>query len=79
MRDPGSPAAPRFFSVADAARLLGVSSMTLYRQIEAGQFPAIRIRSRLVVPAKAIDDMSAAAVAEQTVVDAADFVPEGAI
>jgi excisionase family DNA binding protein len=78
-RKPEPPAAaPRFYSVAQVARMFGMSSMTVYRAIAAGEFPAVRIRGRLIVPAKALDAMVEAAVAEQTVVDAAGYVPEGA-
>jgi excisionase family DNA binding protein len=69
----GSPEPPRFHSVSAAARILGVSPMTLYRLIAEGDFPAIRIRSRLVIPAKAIQDMADAAVSGQSVVDTADW------
>ncbi len=65
--------APHFYSVAQAARMLGMSAMTLYRAISAGEFPAVRIRGRLIVPAKAIEAMADVAVAEQTVVDAAEW------
>ena len=37
-------------SVAEAARRLDVSPMTLYREIAAGRLPAIRIRDRLLIP-----------------------------
>ena len=50
--------------------------MTLYRAIAAGEFPAVRIRGRLIVPARALDAMAEAAIAEQTVVDASYWVPE---
>ncbi|HEY3263299.1 MAG TPA: hypothetical protein VGJ95_24005 [Pseudonocardiaceae bacterium] len=53
--------------------------MTVYRAIADGQFPAVRIRGRLIVPAKAIDDMAEVAVAEQTVVDTANWVTEGVV
>ena len=56
--------------------MFGMSAMTLYRAIEDGEFPAVRIRGRLIIPAKAIDDMVAAAVRDGTQVDAADFVPK---
>lgn len=68
--------APRFYSVAQAARMFGMSPMTLYRAIAAGEFPAVRIRGRLIVPAKAIEAMADTAVADQTVVDAAGWVPQ---
>ena len=54
--------------------MLGMSAMTLYRAINAGEFPAVRIRGRLIVPAKALDAMADLAVAERTVVDAAGWV-----
>jgi excisionase family DNA binding protein len=66
--------APRFCSVAQAAAMVGVSTMSLYRAINAGGFPAVRIRGRLIVPVKAIDAMADLAIAEQTIVDAAGWV-----
>ncbi|MBN9100520.1 MAG: helix-turn-helix domain-containing protein [Pseudonocardia sp.] len=54
--------------------MFGMSPMTLYRAIAAGEFPAVRIRGRLIVPAKAVDAMADVATAEQTVVDAAGWV-----
>lgn len=68
-------AAPKFYSVAQVAAMFGMSSMTVYRAIAAGEFPAVRIRGRLIVPAKAIEAIADMAVAEQTVVDAAGWVP----
>lgn len=74
----GLPESPRFYNVAEAARMLRMSAMTLYRAIEANQFPAVRIRGRLIIPAKAIDEMVDAAFERYGAVDAAEFVPEGA-
>lgn len=65
--------APRFYNVPEAARILRISPMTLYRAIEENAFPAIRVRNRLAVPAKAIDDMEAAALTKRSAVDAADW------
>ena len=65
---------PRFYSVHHAARILGVSPMTVYRAINEGTFPAIRVRNRFVVPAKAIDDMEASALTTRSVVDGADWM-----
>ena len=78
---PASKAEPeprRFYSVAEAARLFGMSEMTLYRAIHDGQFPAVRIRGRLIVPAKAIEAMVEAALEDNRLVDAADWVPGSA-
>jgi excisionase family DNA binding protein len=68
---------PAFYSVSATARMLGTSEMTLYRAIQDGQFPAVRIRGRLIVPAKAIEALAALAVASSSLVDAADWVPDG--
>ena len=64
----------RFLTVAETAALLAdVSEPTLYRAIRAGTFPAIKIRGRYVVPAKAIDALEADALSSG-LVDAADYV-----
>ena len=60
-------------SVAELARELGMSQMTLYRVIAAGEFPAVRIGRRLVVPARVLEDMADAALATGTTVETADW------
>jgi excisionase family DNA binding protein len=62
--------APRFYSVAEVADMFGMSAVTLYRAIRAGEFPAVRIRGRLIVPAKAIEAMADVAMSSQSVVEA---------
>jgi excisionase family DNA binding protein len=64
---------PRFYSVAATARMLGTSEMTLYRAIKDGEFPALKIRGRVVVPARALEVMSDTAVAESRAVDVAEW------
>lgn len=64
---------PLFYSVAQVARMFGTSPVTLYRAIAAGEFPAVRIRGRLIVPARAVEAMAEIAVAERTVVDASGW------
>jgi excisionase family DNA binding protein len=64
----------KFRSVPEAARVFGVSEMTLYRAIHSRQFPAVRIMGRLVVPLRAIDAMESEAVERGELVDAADWV-----
>ncbi len=71
---PATEEAPVFYSVSQVARMFGMSSMTLYRAINAGEFPAVRIRGRLIVPAKAVEAMVDIAVAKQTAVDPAAWV-----
>ena len=69
---------PKFYSVAEAARMFQTSQMTLYRAIADNQFPAVRIRGRLIIPAIAVERMIEAALGSNSAVDAADFVGEGA-
>jgi excisionase family DNA binding protein len=56
--------------------MLGLSSMTVYRAIADGAFPAIKIRGRVIVPAKAIEEMIEAATADGSLVDPASWVPD---
>jgi len=63
----------RFLSVAASALELDVSEVTLYRAIHDGHFPAIKIRGRYVIPAKALEAMERAALAGGAMVDAADW------
>ena len=53
---------PAFLSISDAAALLGVSTATLYRAISEGQFPAVRIRDRVIIPARAIESLTEQAI-----------------
>lgn len=75
-RGPDHPP-PRFFSVAETASILGVSQMTLYRAIRSGQFPAVQLMGRLIIPAKAIDEIVEAAVEGGALVDTEDWTPDG--
>lgn len=45
---------PAFYSVADAAWILGVDRDQIHRAIRLGVLPVIRRRSRLVIPAAAL-------------------------
>jgi excisionase family DNA binding protein len=65
---------PQFYSVAEVAALFGLSAMTVYRAIAAGEFPAVKIRGRFIVPAKAVQQMIEAATANGSLVDAANWV-----
>jgi excisionase family DNA binding protein len=39
----GSPLSGRFLTVAEVARALRVSNMTVYRLVNSGQLPAVRV------------------------------------
>lgn len=44
-------------SVAEAGRLLGISTRSAYRAADAGQLPTIRIGRRLLVPTAKLHDL----------------------
>ncbi len=68
----GAP--PRFYTVSETAGMLRTSAITMYRAINDGEFPAVRVRGRLIIPAKVIDALIEAAVESRSLVDAADWV-----
>lgn len=50
--------------------------MTIYRAIRDGGFPAIRVRSRYVVPAAAVEELAARATETGSCVDVAALAAE---
>jgi len=67
-------AVPRFYTVNETAAMLRTSPITMYRAISDGDFPAVRVRGRLIVPAKVIDALIDAAIESYSLADAADWV-----
>ena len=67
--DATQDAAPRFYTVPEAARILRVDPATIYRAIRANGFPAVRVRTRYVVPAAAVERMAAEAATSGACVD----------
>jgi excisionase family DNA binding protein len=63
---------PTFHTVHEAAQILRVDAATIYRSIREGSFPAVRIRSRYVIPAAALRQVAATAVNNGTCVDITD-------
>jgi excisionase family DNA binding protein len=70
----GTPAT--FYTVAETARLLRVDPATIYRAIREDAFPAIRVRSRYVVPAAAVEQLAARAAETGGCVDVAAVAAE---
>jgi len=66
----------RFYSVGEVAAIFGLSSMTIYRAIQDGDLPGLKLRGRVIVPVHALEAMIAAASADGPVVDAADWVAD---
>lgn len=71
----GSAVSPqrRWLTIKEFASITGISAMTVYRLIEADEFPAVRLGRRLFVPARLLDDLGNAAVELNRVVTAADW------
>src|SRR5690349_7386530 len=67
---------PTFYTVAEAAHLLRVDPATIYRAIRADAFPAVRVRSRYVIPAVAMDQMAEQAATTGGCVDVAAIAAE---
>ncbi|MCS7478188.1 helix-turn-helix domain-containing protein [Umezawaea endophytica] len=67
---------PTFYTVPEAARVMRVDPSTLYRAIREGGFPAVRLRSRYVVPARAVEELVSQAVESGGVVDVAGLAAE---
>jgi excisionase family DNA binding protein len=72
-RSAGSPA---FYTVSEAARVLRVTPATIYRAIREDAFPAVRIRTRYVIPASAVDQLAATATESGGCVDVAQIAAE---
>lgn len=62
---------PAFYTVREAARILRVDPATLYRAIRDDAFPAVRIRTRYVVPATALHTLMREAAESSGCVDVA--------
>lgn len=69
-------AGPAFYTVREAARILRVAASTLYRVIREGDFPAVQLRTRYVVPAAAIEQLLNEATATGGLVDPARIAAE---
>lgn len=65
-----------FFTVAETARLLRVNAMTIYRAIHEDAFPAVRVRSRFVIPASVVEQLAAEATESGGCVDVAAVAAE---
>jgi excisionase family DNA binding protein len=65
----------RWYNVAEVARMFGMAPMTLYRAIHAGEFPAVKIRGRYVIPARALEELERAALDANGLVTSGVVVP----
>ena len=74
--DNAAAVGPIFYTVTEAASLLRMNRATLYRAIREDGFPAVRVRSRYVIPAVAVERLAADAVESGGCVDVAAMAAE---
>ena len=67
---------PAFYTVREAARILRVDPATVYRAIREDAFPAVRVRTRYVVPAAALHKLVSEAAESGGCVDVARLAAE---
>lgn len=67
---------PAFYTVREAAAILRCNKNTLYRAIHEGAFPAVRIRTRFVVPAAVVEHLATQAIETGTCVDVAQMTAD---
>ena len=67
---------PAFYTVREAARILRVDRATLYRAIRDDAFPVVKLRSRYVVPAAALNKLIAQAAESGGCIDVAQMAAE---
>jgi hypothetical protein len=69
---PGTPPAARLgMDIREAAAMIGVSYMTLWRAIREDQFPGVKLRDRIIVPVKAVEMLLETATQSGELIDAA--------
>jgi excisionase family DNA binding protein len=67
---------PAFYTVREAASVLRCDPATLYRAIRDDSFPAVRLRSRYVIPAQVLNQMIQDAIDTGACVDLAKIAAE---
>ncbi|WP_410662949.1 helix-turn-helix domain-containing protein [Amycolatopsis sp. lyj-84] len=72
--DTNQNVAPTFYTVGEVAHMLRLNPVTLYRAIRDDAFPAVRIRSRYVVPAAALNELIAEVTSSGGCIDIAELI-----
>jgi excisionase family DNA binding protein len=67
---------PLFYTVAEAAAILRCTATTLYRALREDAFPGVRVRTRYVIPARALEELAERAATGGGCVDVAKMVAE---
>ena len=69
-------AKPAFYTVAETARLLRVDTATIYRALRDDAFPAIRLRTRYLIPVAALEQLIAQVSESGGCVDVAEMAAQ---
>ncbi len=48
---------PRAFSVTQVAKMLGLSRASAYRAIDNGDIPSVKVGTRIIIPADALEKL----------------------
>lgn len=56
-RPRSAPIERKAYTVPEVAKMLGMSRSSAYESVGKGEIPSVRIGHRLVVPAKALDEL----------------------
>lgn len=65
---------PVFYTVREAAAILRVAPSTLYRSIRESAFPAVRLRTRYVVPVRAVEQLVEEVLESGALIDMGDVL-----
>jgi excisionase family DNA binding protein len=77
--EPRTTSTRRFLTVSESAALLRVDEATVTRAIRAGEFPAVKIRRRYVIPAAAIERLGDEAITSGRCIDVANWTSNWAV
>ena len=64
----------RFYTLKEAAEVLGVNPSTLSRQCKAGQFPHVRIGRSVRIPIAEVDRLERGEPSRSSLMDVPDYV-----
>ena len=51
------PLQPLTISVGEFARLFGIGTTLAYDMVQSGEIPSVRLRRRVLIPMRAVDDL----------------------
>ena len=66
----------RFYTLKEAAEVLGVNPSTLSRQCAAGQFPHVRIGRSVRIPIAEVDRLERGEPSRSSLMDVPDYVTD---